>query len=297
MSHIRKTIEWYYDHYFVAPFFSKEYYLKRKFKKRVGYPLNLKSPKTFCEKIQWLKFNMQRSDFTMMVDKVDAKKYVADIIGSEHIIKTYGVWDSVTEVDWNSLPNSFVIKVTNDSGGIVICKDKGKLDINETIRKLGVKSANDYSKYNMEYPYQNLRSRIIAEELMVNGTDAELKDYKLYCFNGKAEYCQVIADRKTDETIDFYDRQWSHQPFIGLNPKVHHAVEPIAMPLNYQEMLVIADKISTKINHPFVRVDLYNVNGNIYFGEITFFPSSGMGHIQPLEWDRRLGELIKLPID
>lgn len=292
-EHLIKTWHYYLEKYILYYILSPKMYIRWRFKQKNGYPLNLSNPKTFCEKIQWLKFNNIRPDFTKLVDKIDAKEYASSIIGSDYIIPTIGVWDNISDIDWDSLPNSFVIKVTNDSGGIVICRDKSKLDIDSVKRKLSKRSS-DYSKNTFEYPYKHLVSRIIVEQLMTNGTDLELKDYKFYCFNGRAEYCQVIADRTVDETIDFFDRKWVHQPFIGLNPNVHHAINDVSAPTHYDEMLNIADKIATSVNHPFVRVDLYNVNGKIYFGEITFFPSSGFGHIHPIEWDRKLGDMIIL---
>ena len=151
-----------------------------------------------------------------------------------------------------------------------------------------------YYKVNREYPYKDVPHRIIAEQFLVNGTDSELMDYKFYCFNGKAEFCQLIADRTKDETIDFFNREWIHQDFIGLNPKVYHASVLARKPDNYDEMLEVADKLAKAIAHPFVRIDLYNVNGKVYFGEITFFPNSGTGKFRPSEWDRRFGEMIVL---
>lgn len=297
-SHFRKTLLWYYDHKIVYNILSKQNYIKWKFRKLTGYSLSLTNPKTFCEKIQWLKFNMIREDFTKMVDKVDAKSYVRDIIGDDYIIPTYGVWNNLSEVEWEKLPNQFVIKLTNDSGGIVVCKDKSTFDKSVAIQKLSKKKRCDYSKYNAEYPYHGLQNRIIAEKLLVNENDPELKDYKFFCFNGKAKFCQVIADRTTNETIDFYDRKWAHQEFIGLlnaDTHIHKSFIPHERPENYLEMCKIADKIASEINTPFVRIDLYNANNKIYFGEITFFPASGMGHIVPAEWDYKLGNMIHLP--
>lgn len=296
MKNLKETFCWHLEHDVLSRVLSDRAFIRWRFRRKTGYALCLDNPKTFCEKIQWLKFNLKRDDFSIMVDKASAKEYAASIIGREHIIPTIGIWDTVEEVDWNKLPNRFVVKLTSDSGGVVICRDKKALDVEKAKMRLWHKSR-DYSKFNKEYPYKGLRHRVIAEELMVNGSDAELKDYKFYCFNGRAEYCQVISDRQKDESIDFYDREWIHQPFIGLNPNVHHAELPIEKPERYAEMLKMADRLADHINHPFVRIDLYNVNGRVYFGEITFFPSSGMGHIRPIEWDKKLGDMIKLPIN
>lgn len=259
-----------------------------------GYRLDLNHPKTFCEKIQWLKLNNRREDFTKMVDKVDAKDYVASVIGSQYIIPTLGVWDSFDEIDFNELPDGFILKCAHDSSKGVVCGDKTTLDKKKMKHRMEFFQRKTYYKQNREYPYKNVPHRLIAEKFLVNGTDSELKDYKFYCFNGRAKYCQLIADRSTDETIDFYDRDWKRQEFIGLLPTAHHAPTAHDMPEHYDKMLEIADKLASSINTPFVRIDLYNVNGEIYFGEITFFPNSGIGEFRPKEWDMKLGEMINL---
>lgn len=300
LSHFKKTILWYINrpiYKFLANYASDETYIKYKFYQNAGYFLNLKHPKNFCEKIQWLKLNMIRPDFTQMVDKATAKDFVTEIIGDKYIIPTYGIWNKLEDIIWDDLPNQFVIKSTNDSGGVVVCKDKRGLDIESAKLKLKGSGSRDYTKYNKEYPYKNVPHRFIAEALLSNNDGSELADYKFYCFSGKAEYCQVIADRHTDETIDFYDRNWIHQPFIGLTPNVHHAKSIHPIPSNYDDMLNVADRIAKRVNHPFVRVDLYNIDGSIYFGEITFFPSSGTGKITPSEWDKKLGDMITLPFE
>ena len=145
-----------------------------------------------------------------------------------------------------------------------------------------------------EWPYKNVKPRIIVEQYMEDVETAELRDYKFFCFNGRAEYCQVIADRNTDESIDFYDRAWNHQEFIGLLSTAHHAPTAHHTPETYDKMVELADCIAKEVNSPFVRVDFYNVNEKIYFGEITFYPASGFGSFKPVEWNKRLGDLIVL---
>lgn len=270
-------------------------YLSIKFRTRMGYWMDWNNPKTFCEKIQWLKVYNKHKEYTEMVDKYAAKEYVSKHIGSEYIIPTIGIFKSVDEINFSTLPNQFVLKCTHDSGGLVVCKDKANLNIKSVKNKLRKGLKRTYVVQNREYPYKNVPRRIIAEQYLQTNSGSDLIDYKFFCFNGKAEYCQVIANRSTDESIDFYDRNWKHQEFIGLLPTAHHAPTAHHMPKNYDKMLEIADKLASDIPAPFVRIDLYNIVGKIYFGEITFFPATGMGVFRPSEWDLRLGELIRLP--
>lgn len=279
---------------FVAPILSDRIFIKLMFYHRVGYWCNLKNPQTFCEKIQWLKLNNKRTDFTKLVDKVDSKRFVESIVGNEYIIPTLGVWDHFDDIDFSKLPDGFIIKCAHDSSKGVVVKDKSLINVVSLKKRMEHFQRRSYFMHNREYPYKDVPHRLIAEQFMVNGTDKVLKDYKFFCFNGKAEFCQLIADRTTDETIDFYDRNWNHQEFIGLNPKVHQASDLEKMPVNYQEMLEVADKLATAINHPFVRIDLYNVNGKVYFGEITFFPAGGFGSFRPNIWNKKLGQMLNI---
>ena len=277
--------------HYSANFLSDENYLKVLFYHRLGYKLNLNNPKTFNEKLQWLKLNDQHEEYSKMVDKIEAKKYVASIIGEKYIIPTVGVWNSVEEIEWNLLPNQFVIKSSDDSGGVIICKDKTTFDIEKARKKLQRK--NNYYKYNKEYPYRNLKHRIIAEKYLEDESKYELKDYKIFCFNGEPRVLFVATDRlnKGEETkFDFFDTDWNHLPFTNGHP---NNPNPIEKPRNFNEMLDIARKLSVGI--PQVRIDLYNCDGNIYFGEITFFHWSGTTAFKPKEWDYKLGNMINLP--
>ena len=278
---------------YACPFISDERYLKLVFKHRTGYSLNLDNPQTFNEKLQWLKLNDRHPEYTKMVDKATAKEYVAAIVGEKYIIPTIGLWESVDEIDWDSLPAQFVIKCTGDSGGVVVCKDKNKLDIASAKAKLKKGWGRNYCKYNKEYPYENIRPRIIAEEYLEDESGYELKDYKIFCFNGEPKLLFVASDRQLvgEETkFDFFDLDWNHLPFTNGHPNSSH---PIEKPKNFEEMIDVARKLS--VNIPQVRIDLYNSNGKIYFGEITFFHWSGMTPFVPIEWDYKLGNLIKLP--
>lgn len=297
MSQPKKSILHLLFRYFIffwnrlAPILPDELFLKVVFRYKVGYWPNLKDPKTFCEKIQWLKLHNKNPEHTKMVDKIEAKKYAAAIIGEKYIIPTLGTWDSVDEIDWDMLPNQFVIKVTNDSGGIVICNDKTKLDINGAKRKLKKGWGKNYYKFNKEYPYKDVKPRIIAEKYM-SADGKDLVDYKFYCFNGNPVYCQVIQDRSIKETIDFFDMEWKHQEFVGLKPTIEHAASCPQKPKSFKDMKEISKSLCA--GHPFVRIDLYDIDNKAYFGEITFFPASGMGNFTPAIWNYKLGEMLNL---
>lgn len=270
-------------------------YLKIQYRILMGKKLELGNPQTFTEKIQWLKLNRRSSEMTQMVDKIEAKHYAASRIGNQYIIPTIGYWDSILEVNWESLPNQFVLKTTHGGGGtgVVIVKDKSKTNREETLNKLKWSLQDEGYTRNREWPYKNVPRRILAEEMIVGEDEKDdLTDYKIFCFNGEPKFIQVIRDRKTKESIDFFDTEWNHQEFIGLNPKALNSAESIKKPDKLEDMLSIAKKLST--GHPFLRVDLYQTKDTVLFGEMTFYPASGIGRFAPAEWDLKLGEMIKL---
>ena len=277
----------------LEPFLSDKHYLQIRFWLRVGYWPNLDHPRSFNEKLNWLKLHDHHPEYTMMVDKATAKDYVASIIGKEYIIPTIGIWDSIEEINWELLPNQFVMKNTGDSGGIVVCKDKKSLNIEAAKAKLTKGIEVDYYKYNKEYPYKEVRNRIIVEAYMEDESAYELKDYKIHCFNGEPQIILVCKDRytKTGITEDFFSVKWEH--LNVKRPSIPNSKTDIHKPQNLDLMLSLAKLLSKGI--PFLRVDFYNVHGNIYFGELTFFPASGMGKFIPEEWDYKIGELLKLP--
>lgn len=273
-----------------ASIWSDEFYLKVVFRMRMGYKLNLKNPRSYSEKLQWLKLHDKRPEYTTMVDKVAAKDYVVNKVGEKYIIPTIGVWNNVEDIDWDSLPNQFVVKSTNDSGGIVVCKDKTKLNIDEAKKKLKKLGSRDYTKTSKEYPYHDVPHRFIAEKYMEDESGFELKDYKIFCFDGSPKFLFVATGRQQHDTrFDFYDLDFNHLPVLNGHPNAD--LWPVK-PENFSEMLDVAAKLSKGIPH--VRVDLYNVNGKIYFGEMTFFHWSGMVPFEPLEWDYKFGEYINL---
>lgn len=270
---------------------SDKLFIQLKWKLRMDYPLNINNPKTFSEKLQWLKLYDRKPEYTAMVDKYEAKRYVSTIIGKEYIIPTIAIFDKVEDIDFDMLPDQFVLKCTHDSGGAVICKNKADFD-KKSARKLLTHFYNRrYFWQNREWPYKNVKPRIIAEKYMTGGCDG-LNDYKFFCFNGEPEFCQVIANRETSMTIDFFDRNWVHQPFH--EPKIYpFSRKKHKKPNRHEEMLDLSRKLSS--GHIFLRVDFYEINGHVYFGELTFFPTSGYGGFDPIEWDFKFGEMLHLP--
>lgn len=276
---------------YMEPFLPDKVFVWIHFWLSVGYPLSFRAPRSYNEKLQWLKFNDIHSEYSQMVDKVEAKKLVASKIGEKYLIPTLGVWDRAEDIDWEALPNRFVIKPTSDSGSIIICKDKSKLNIPAAISQLSDMGARNYSRLSKEYPYQNVSHRYIAEEYIEDESGYELKDYKIFCFNGKAKFLFVATGRHdNDLRFDFFDIEFNHLPFV--NSHENADICPIR-PENFEEMIDIAEKLSAGIPH--VRVDLYNVHGKIYFGEWTFFHNSGMYPFFPKEWDYKIGDMLTLP--
>ena len=268
-------------------------YLKISYRLCIGKKLNLEEPRTFNEKLQWLKLNDRKKIYTQMVDKCTAKKLVADMIGEQYIIPTIAEWDSFDEIDFEALPDQFVLKCNHDSGGLVICTDKSKFDIEAARKKINKSLKTNYYWKGREWPYKNVKPRIIAEQYMEDKSTAELRDYKFFCFNGEAKVLFIATDRqnKNKETaFDFFDLDYKHLPIKNGHPFAEVLPEK---PRKFDEMVVLAEKLSTGIPH--VRVDFYEVDGKIFFGELTFFQNSGMVPIEPEEWDYMLGDLINLP--
>lgn len=269
-------------------------YLERKFEALMGTPLHLDAPQTFNEKLQWLKLYDRKPEYTMMVDKYRVREYIAQKIGAEYLIPLLGVWDSPDEIDFAALPEQFVLKCNHNSGlGMCICKDKSTLDLRKVRRELRKGLRQDYYLPGREWPYKDVPRKIIAEKYMSDGSGSDLRDYKLYCFNGEPRFCQVISNRSTKETIDFFDMDWNFQDFTGFAfPGFPHSETEIMQPRTFCRMQQMARILSNSI--PFVRIDFYEVNRKAYFGEITFFPASGFGEFSPDKWNYTLGNWIQL---
>lgn len=301
MNKLKKVLDnpWLFLSYLlkkIAPIVPDKIQLSLLHKVYVGKFVDWENPRSFTEKLQWLKIYNRKPEYTKMVDKYAVKEYVADIIGDEYIIPTLGVWDKPEDIDWDELPNQFVLKTTHGGGynGVFICKNKKMFNKNECIRKLKKSLKSDLYKAFREWPYENVPKRVIAETFMQEDVNSDLADYKFFCFNGEPKFCQVIRDRSTIETIDFYDKDWNQMPFIGLNPYVKNGITPVHKPQNLNEMLQICRTLSKNV--PFLRIDLYVINGKVYFGEITFYPASGFGLFSPTNYNDVLGNMINIPL-
>ena len=270
-----------------------ERYLKIVYRIQMGKKLNLDPSVTFNEKIQWLKLYDRKPKYTMMVDKYEAKKYVADLIGEQYIIPTLGVWNHFDEIDFDKLPNQFVLKCTHDSGGLIICRDKEKLDKEKARRKLENCLKHNFFWGMREWPYKDVKPRIIAEEYLEDTQTQKLIDYKFYCFHGNPMLLYVsegLEDHFTAK-ISFLNMDWTRAPFFRSDYKDFEILPD--RPREYDRMISVAETLSKGV--PFIRVDLYEVRGKIYFSELTFSPCSGMMPFEPEEWDKKLGEWLKLP--
>ena len=254
-------------------FIPDETFLKMKYKLMMGTKLDLENPKTFNEKLQWLKLHDRNPEYTKMVDKYEAKEYVANIIGKEYIIPTLGVWDKFDDIDFDALPNEFVLKPTHTSGNVFICKDKSKIDKKKLKKQVNKWLKRDYYRIHREWPYKNVKPRIIAEEYMENKDHTSIKDYKFYCFNGQADYVMICTGRETGHPkFYFYNKEWNFMRNMSNDGmKLEGKLEE--KPIGIEKMFEIAEKLSQGIK--FVRMDLYNVNEKIYFRRIYVFPSSG----------------------
>lgn len=267
-------------------------YIKKLYKIRTGKELNLKNPKTFNEKMQWLKLHNRKPIYTTMVDKYSVKDYVSKIIDKKYIIPTIAVYDKPEDIDFDALPNQFVLKTTHDSGGVVVCKDKTKLDVEKVLSFLNFRLSMNFYKTSREWPYKNVKRRIIAEEFIEDDINQELRVYKVFNFNGEPKIIQMINGDKTDhEYINYYDTQWNL-----LELKQNFPNGPIdEQPSCLQEILDLSRKLS--VGMPFIRTDFYEAKGQVLFSEFTFFSDAGFANFEPEEWDRKLGDMIKLPFE
>ncbi len=266
--------------------------VKALYKRRVGKRLNLENPKTFNEKLQWLKIYNQNPEYSRIVDKVTFKDYIKEKLGEGYTVPTLGVWEKFDDIDFDKLPDKFVLKCNHDSGGLIICKDKSKLDIKAAKEKIERCMKRNYYWASREWPYKNVKPCILAEEYL--DLPEGLVEYKIFSFNGEAkviDVCMGVAHTLNNRTNTFFDRSWNRLPIQTLLPNEKGDIEA---PEELPKMLEIADKLSQGI--PQVRVDFYVYKGQVYLGEMTFFHNSGMCKINPNEWDYKLGEYIDLSI-
>ena len=269
-----------------------EKYLKILYKLVFDKDLDLINPQTFNEKIQWLKINDRKEIYTKMVDKYEAKNYVADVIGKEYIIPTIGIYNKLSDIDLSKLPDKFVMKCTHDSGGLIICKDKKQLNFNKEKKKIAKSLKRKFYYSGREWPYKNVKPRIIVEKYMEESDKKELKDYKLFCFNGIPQIVLVCSERYSSENMceTWFDMNWN---LIDVVESGHRIDTTISKPKKFKEMIALSKKLSKGI--PFIRVDWYEIKGKLYFGELTFYPASGFEKFEPEEWNYKMGEMLELP--
>ena len=271
----------------------------------IGKIPNLKAPETFNEKLNWLKLHHRKPIYTTLVDKYALKEWVSNKVGKQYVIPTLGVWNKFEEIDFDKLPNQFVLKCTHDSAGLVICKDKSKLDIKQIQKKINNCLKRNFFYIAREWPYKNVKPRIIAEKYMEDSgpeenssstseqiTDLTLTDYKFFCFNGKPRVMYISKDHANEPFTDYFDMDFNH---LNIQTKDPNAKIPPKCPSKFKDMMNLATTLSENI--PFVRVDFYCIKGKIYIGEMTFYPNGGFCQAKPIEWESKMGKWIKLPFE
>ena len=270
-------------------------YIRLKFKKIMGKNLDLKHPRTFNQKLQWLKLHDHNPQYINLVDKYAVKNIVKNIIGEKYIIPTLGIWNAFEDIDFSILPNQFVLKCTHDSGSVVVCTDKAKFDFESAKAKLKKGLKRNYYYSGREWPYKNIKPRIIAEQYIVDKATGRLDDYKFFCFNGLVDNVMVVRDRdKGEPKFYHFDKQWNLCRFNRLTRSLPQGYKE-EKPIFIDDMIKLAEKLSKNMIH--VRIDLYEANGQIYFGEYTLYNQSGWESGFDEYSDGYLGSLIHLPID
>lgn len=271
-----------------------KWWIQLKYYRAFGKWCDFKNPQTYNEKLQWLKLYHRKPEQIVMVDKYEAKQYVADRIGIQHIIPTIGgPWNTFEEIDFSALPDKFVLKTTHDCGGVWVCTDKKTFDYRRARKFFKQHLSHNYYYTSREWPYKYVKPRIFAEQYMVDESGYELKDYKFFCFDGRVEALFIATDRGVvgEETkFDFFDANYNHLSLTNGHP---HSLQTIKKPISFEQMKELASILS--VGYPHLRVDLYDINGQIYFGELTFFHWSGLVPFNPQEWDKIFGDWLELP--
>lgn len=288
----RERIFNFFDNRHMLDWLGDKSYLKLAFRAKMGYPLNLKNPITFSEKLQWLKLYDRNPLYTTLVDKYAVRRYIADKIGEEYLIPLVGgPWNSAEEIDFDALPEQFVLKCNHNSGGVIICRDKSSFDRAAAVKRLDEDLKKNYYLEGREWPYKNVKPCIIAEKLLKNyGAAEEIRDYKFFCFNGEAKLMYIASDGSSDPRTDFFDMNFNHMD-IRMRDKRFDI--PPTKPVQFEEMRCAAERLSQGLSH--ARVDFYIADGKVYSGEITLYHCSGFINITPKEWDTVLGAWLKLP--
>ena len=276
----------------ISPLVSDERYIKWFYYLVFGKRINLDNPTTYSEKLQWLKLHDKRAIYTELVDKYRSRFYTERLLGNQdNLIPLLGVWDSFNEIDFDKLPQQFVLKTNHDSQGVIVCKDKSTFDKEAARKKLTKCLRRNYYWASREYPYKDVPRKIIAEKYMVDNRYGELRDYKFFCFNGKCDFFFIATGRSTGNVMfDFFDRNLKTIPVIQGHP---HAPQLPDIPDNIEEMIAMAEKLGA--GFPQIRIDLYNIEGKIYVGEYTIFHFGGLMPFEPDSYDETFGKFIQLP--
>lgn len=285
---INRWFWWFLNHTY--KYWPDSIWLKVLYRVKLHRKLNLKNPKRFTEKLNWLKLYDRNPLYSRLVDKYEAKLYMEEKLGKEMVIPLYGVWDRFDDIDFQKLPNQFVLKCTHDSGSFCICKDKSSFNIDAARKRIEHSLNNNFFWWTREWPYKQVKPRIIAEKFMVDKESDTLTDYKFFCFNGEPKLMYISKDVAEDPRTDFFDMEWNHLPFYLKDPNADVIPQKPAL---FNEMKELARNLSKGI--PQVRVDFYVINDHIYFGEMTFFHNSGIFSVTPDEWDYKIGEWLSLP--
>lgn len=265
-------------------------YLKLVYRFKTGMKLNLKNPKTFCDKLNWLKFHDFHPEYTDYVDKIKIHDIIEKKLGKDICFPIIGVWDSFDDIDFNELPDKFVLKCNHDSGSVKVVDKNAGYDTNELREFYSYRLKMNAYDAGREYPYKDVKAKIFAEKYMLPDESTDIKDYKFFCFNGVPKMLYVASDRRNQCKFDFYDLDFNH---LDISDAGHpHSVEKISKPENFEKMINISKKLSQ--NMKFVRIDLYEINGEVYFGEFTFFHCGGFWPLKPIEWENKLGEFIDI---
>lgn len=291
----KRFIRQYRDWFSVdAPYtnlYSDKAYIKKYYYKIFNRKIDLKNPKSFNEKENWLKLYDRKPIYTVMADKYASRDYISKNFGDKYLVPLLGAWDNTDDIDFEALPNSFVMKCNHDNG-VLVCRDKEQIDIERVRKEFSDKLNRDFYRKRREWPYKNIKRKVICEKFMENTDGAELVDYKVFCFNSTAKIILVDSDRFTDNSKeDYYDINWNH-----IDLKFSHyeqSGDRFEKPVFFDEMISIAEKISSDI--PFLRVDFNCWNGNLYIGEMTFYHNAGFAEFDDLKWDELLGSWIELP--
>lgn len=270
-----------------------EKYIKKMYQLRIGKPLNLSDPKTYTEKLQWLKLYDRKPEYTVLQDKFAVRDYVSKTIGSEYLIPLLGVWNNAKAIDFSTLPNQFVLKCNHDCASVTICRDKEKFNYEQTIQKLNYCLNQNYYYSGREWAYKDIKPVILAEQYMEEDHQETLTDYKFFCFSGKPKMVMLTSGEAhtRNRRNDLYDIDFNHLPIQRGN--VQESDKVYTKPEGFETLVTLAEKLAGNI--PFIRVDFYLIKGHPYFGEVAFYPSAGFSQFYPLEWEEKIGSWIQLP--